>query len=952
MRNLIGLTAILLLMSVGLSAQHNVIDSLLESIARLPDDTTKVKELNQLGFSYASVDMELASLYADSALTLAKRLKWEAGQAYAIYTKGVISYYQGNIPQAISYTHKALHYRRKFNNPQDVISGLNFLCSIYQHDNQIDSAIHYANEALELAEKIDDRVNMGIANYNIGMLQKAINNKELAKTYMLKAIAYLQEEGETYFVAAAYQGMTTLTKGEEALSYAHQALDIFIQLGDIQGQGYCYSSIGTINQRLGNIEESYTALTQAHQIFEQLQYPLGIASTKSNLGLLMTEMGRFEASAPFLHESVAIAKSIGALDILNTSYRGLASYYAAQRQPDSVAATIDSLMALQDTLYTQEKADLIADANAKYQLKEQEAAMVASAEQQKRLRNRILLSALAAILALIILLQYLRNRQKIQRKEAELKLQIQQAEAQKLKELDRLKSSFFANISHEFRTPLTLIIGPIRQAIERLQKSPADEASLSQQDVKMIERNANRLQNLVGQLMDLSKLDSGKMKLLLTRGDLLGFLRAFVFSFESLAVRRKIAFRTSFPDALPIAYFDEDKLEKILGNLISNAFKYTPDGGQVAVDIKQADALLHIQVTDTGKGMPAEESAKIFDRFYQVEGTEAQGTGIGLALVKELIDLYKGKITVHSQPQQGTTFNLYLPFRQADFQPEELMGTAKPAKAASTFPLPQYLEDEPSESPTDKSDLPVVLVAEDNPDLRQYISKVLMPHYQVLTATDGKQGIAMAIAHTPDLIISDVLMPEKDGFQLCEAVKNDQRTSHIPVILLTAKAGQEHKIEGLTIGADDYLTKPFDHKELHIRTHNLIQQRHQLREKYSSGRTLKPKEIAVNSVDELFLEAVKQAIEENIDNESFSVEDLASAVAFSRSQLHRKLKALIGKSPNTLIRDFRLNRAKSLLEQGAGNVSQIATAVGYNSLSYFTQSFKQAFGVLPSEIGR
>ena len=471
----------------------------------------------------------------------------------------------------------------------------------------------------------------------------------------------------------------------------------------------------------------------------------------------------------------------------------------------------------------------------------------------------------------------------------------------------------------------------------------------------MIERNANRLQNLVGQLLDLSKLDSGKMKLSLIQGDILGFLRSFVFSFESLAIRRQIHFLVSFPETLPAAYFDEDKLEKILGNLISNAFKYTPDGGQVAIDIQQADNLLHIQVRDTGKGMPAEESAKIFDRFYQVEGTEAQGTGIGLALVKELVDLYKGQITVLSQPGQGTTFSLYLPFQKTAFQAEELMMAVETEKKSPPSPTSQYMEEEPSkstESLPDKSDLPVVLVAEDNPDLRQYISKVLLPHYQVLTATDGEKGITMAIDHTPDLIISDVLMPGKDGFQLCQAVKSDQRTSHIPVILLTAKAGQEHKIEGLTSGADDYLTKPFDYKELYIRSHNLIQQRQQLREKYSSGRVLKPKEIAVNSVDELFLESVTQAIEDNLDNESFSVEDLAKAVAFSRSQLHRKLKALIGKSPNALIRDFRLNRAKSLLEQGAGNVSEVAIAVGYSSVSYFTQSFKQAFGILPSEIGR
>jgi DNA-binding response OmpR family regulator len=251
---------------------------------------------------------------------------------------------------------------------------------------------------------------------------------------------------------------------------------------------------------------------------------------------------------------------------------------------------------------------------------------------------------------------------------------------------------------------------------------------------------------------------------------------------------------------------------------------------------------------------------------------------------------------------------------------------------------------------------PNLLIVEDNPDLRHFIAETMQSDYQIMTAENGKIGLAAAIEHTPDLIISDVMMPEMDGFEMCETLKKDERTSHIPIILLTAKAGQRHKVEGLETGADAYLTKPFDEQELLVRAKNLVEQRRKLQERFAGvGRLegvqhLKPEEVIVTSTDQRFLEKVTAAIEQNMDNEFFSVEDLASQVAFSRSQLHRKLKALTGKSPNELIREFRMMRAKELLEKGAGNVSEVAMEVGYSSLSYFTRSFKQAFGVLPSEV--
>lgn len=533
----------------------------------------------------------------------------------------------------------------------------------------------------------------------------------------------------------------------------------------------------------------------------------------------------------------------------------------------------------------------------------------------------------------------------------------QKAQADRIRELDAVKSRFFANISHEFRTPLSLILGPVNQALENIPASEeiaeAEEVPVRGRHLKVVKRNALRLQHLVDQLLDLSKLDSGKMKLSLAEGNLIQFLRSIVFSFESLAERKHIHFQTTFPAGPASAWFDQDKLEKILVNLLSNAFKFTPEHGSIRVQVEDQGGSIRLQVSDSGPGMPAEEADKVFDRFYQVEGTETQGTGIGLALVKELVDLHGGQISVESVAGEGTTFRVTLPYRKELFGPEHTFFVKnEPATPAEKI-MPAELE--AAEEPAFENrrpagaELPLALVVEDNPDLRYYISENIRDEYQVHLAVDGQSGLEMAVERVPDIIISDVMMPKKDGFELCAELKNDDRTSHIPVILLTARAGQQHKIEGLEQGADDYLTKPFDVRELRVRMSNLIEQRRRLRERFSGELKIRPTEVTLSSVDERFIRQVMAQIEENMENEFFSVEDLARTVGFSRSQLHRKLKALTDKSPNQLIREFRLTRARELLEQKTASVSEIAYQVGYSNLSYFSKSYKDQFGVLPSE---
>ncbi len=524
------------------------------------------------------------------------------------------------------------------------------------------------------------------------------------------------------------------------------------------------------------------------------------------------------------------------------------------------------------------------------------------------------------------------------------------AEIQRMKDLDEVKTRFFANISHEFRTPLSLIQGPLQQA----KKSSANSGGpilIGQRTYDVIKQNIGRLQTLVNQLLDLSKLESGTVHLKLQQGGLIQYLRSLVYSFESVAEQRNISFTTHFPREMDQAYYDKDKLEKILSNLLSNSFKFTPPGGSVRVDVNSSQKALVIEISDSGSGMSKKDVDRIFDRFYRVEGTEVEGSGIGLALTKELVDLHRGQISVHSEKGRGTTFRVRIPIEleelpkavkiEQSVREEETVSVANTGRVTAKTELQEPVHDKDRE---------VVLLVEDNEDLSVFIREVLSPRFEVISAKDGLQGERLAFEHIPDLIVSDVMMPKKDGYELCNTLKTNIKTSHIPIIMLTAKAGQANKLAGLTQGADAYLTKPFDPDELLLRAENLIQSRKKIWEHFKTLEFVELADLKINAVDDQFLQKVIQVIKDNLDNESLSVEDIASEVGFSRAQLHRKLKALTNKSAGQLLGEMRLNKAKVMLQNKAGSVSEVAYSVGYSNLSYFTKSFKQKFGVLPSKI--
>ena len=551
-------------------------------------------------------------------------------------------------------------------------------------------------------------------------------------------------------------------------------------------------------------------------------------------------------------------------------------------------------------------------------------------------------------------LGFLYSIRRYEQKRIQLKNQIK-LDGVKLKErgeIDRLKSRFFANISHEFRTPLTLIFGPANDVLEKT-KEPD-----TKQSVGSIKRNAGRLYGLVNQLLDLSKLEAGRMTLETREQDIIPLLRGLTLSFTSLAERKKITLTfNTIEDNLNV-YIDNDKVEKIITNLLSNAFKFTPEGGKIDFTVEKLKKDVEIRISDNGRGIPEERINKIFDRFYQVDGSqtrESEGTGIGLALTKELVELHKGKISVESKEGEGSTFTILLPLGKEHLKPNEIIQKEIREKTKKTIEEKELVpETDKSKGKADidvllETGKPILLIVEDNLDVRNYIVSHLEKDYRIVEAINGEDGFTRSIEQIPDLIVSDVMMPKMDGFQFCAKIKTDERTSHIPVILLTAKASGESKIEGLETGADDYIMKPFDAKELKVRIRNLIEQRKKLREHFLKEGFFNLDNKDITSVDKKFLEKTVKIINEHLSDSSFGVELFANKIALGRATLHKKLVALVGEPPSELIKRMRLGKAAKLIEKNLGNISEIALEVGFNNPAYFSECFRKQFGVTPSQ---
>ncbi|MEP0710645.1 MAG: ATP-binding protein, partial [Algoriphagus sp.] len=504
-------------------------------------------------------------------------------------------------------------------------------------------------------------------------------------------------------------------------------------------------------------------------------------------------------------------------------------------------------------------------------------------------------------------------------------------EAQRVQELDRLKTKFFTNLSHEFRTPLSLILTPT----EHLISSTENKGLLSQYQI--IQRNARRLLKLINQLLDVKNIEKGGVTFHPSEGDIVQFVKDCVADFHELSENKHIHlnFETNTPGHQAI--FDPDKLEKVLFNLLSNAFKFTPEDGAITVTLElqqenEEKGILLLSVSDTGVGISQENHQKIFERFYTTEGHKQQlnqGSGIGLSLVQDFVRTMKGEISVESEPGMGTVFSLSIPL---------------------TLIIPENWEEEEEEVQLSGNNLKeVILIAEDHVEFRNYLKDCLSETYHVLTAKNGLQGWELAQQHIPDLIISDLMMPQMDGKELCQKVKTDIKTSHIPIILLTAKKSEETMVQGLDSGCNLYLTKPFNLEILQLSVKNLLRERNKVQQQNREKIQINTSEVNVVSLDDQLIQKAVGLVEKYMEDSQLSVEFLSKELGMSRVHLYKKLQSITGKSPIEFIRLIRLQRAAQLLAKSQMNVSEIAYLVGYNNAKYFAKHFKAEFSILPSE---
>lgn len=734
--------------------------------------------------------------------------------------------------------------------------------------------------------------------------------------------------------------------------------DLYIAIGDLENAEYFYKKSLEISVKINNNIRQALIFTRLAKIAvnrnlldsaivyqkKAVLKTKGINDLKvisevnSELGIIYNKIKNYDGAIKHLNYAKEVLKKSSSArkelyhDIeynLAESYFGKGEFKKAYSYLESAKESIQEVQQIRNTERVEE-----IEANYQTEKKEQEIILLKSQnqliEQQKTNQRYIFLGSIAVIsLAGLFFFFLYRTRQKT---------------TIRLQELDQAKSIFFANISHEFRTPLTMISGPLQSQLQKEDLREEDKSTF-----KMMYRNSTRLLGLVDQLLDISKIEEGQLKLTISKNSIIPFIGMLADSFTFKADQKKIDYKIHNITSEVDTYFDADILEKIVVNLISNAIKYTPEKGSIVCDASIQKDELHFAIKNTGRTLSKKEIKSIFERFYQINAN-AQGAGIGLALVKELVVLNKGLIEVESTPNEWTTFKVIIPINKESFTENEFLSLNEILESKHESNTDKAIFNPATISNSDKKEeTPILLVVDDNADIRTYVSSLFKKTYKILEAKNGQEGIDIAIEQIPDIIISDIMMPIKNGIQLCNNLKSDERTSHIPIILLTAKAGEENEIEGIKTGADDYVTKPFNEKLLRIRVEKLVENRKKLQLRYSQKVVLKPKDIAITSVDEQFLERLQKVLDHKLTESSFNVQEFSNTINMSRMQLHRKLKALTGLSASKFIRSERLKLAAQLLKKSKINVSEAGYSVGFNDHAYFSKCFKNRYDCTPSE---
>jgi signal transduction histidine kinase/AraC-like DNA-binding protein len=835
-----------------------------------------------------------AFVYGQEAMVLSKSAKNVESLMNAYLLVGNIHFSKMEDLKAISYYQKidSLSSNQLIEN-ESVVKAFLMTGSLYLRgyeygkEDPIVLAEKYFQKANELAVRIGDKIEEHVSGSYLGAILIRKKVKEYDKALLLYDKAY------NYFLS------TNNKKEISNILWAYSSL--YSQWGKLdKAEKYCIENI-----QLNSLSNNFNGLARAHY----------------NYASLLVKSYNYKKAANEYETAIQLFKHEKNLDLAvftGINYE-LSETYLKLKNFKKAYYCLKEFETDKDTLSSRQNRAALAELEARYQVNKKEKEIelltaenkLATANQAKQ---RNLFVGLFFIIFSVVASLFYTYKNKIKTVE-------------KLKEIDRLKSRFFANISHEFRTPLTLIKSPLQS----LQSSQTDEEQKRQ--LHLIDVNSNRMLELVNQLLALSKIDSGSLKLILKEGDLSSFLHSIIEPFTFHARENKIKFISVIEKSAQPHHFDKDIIEKIVSNLLTNAFKYAPENETINFSSSISENQLHLLVSNTGSDLRKEEIPTLFERFYQKNETQP-GIGIGLALVKELVELYRGKmdVTINSGL---LSFSVTLPL-QIDV-------------SNAVVVMNEVQDSSITEINENKDDLPVLLVVDDNQEIRKILVSIFKDTFTVLEAEDGERAVKIAQREIPDCIISDVMMPKMDGFSFTKRIKDNELTSFVPVVLLTAKTSDEAHLQGLKSTADAFLTKPFNHEILKETVNQLLHERKKLQERYSKELILKPLDIVINSIDEKFLNKLQSLINEEIANPDFSADDFANKMGMGKMQLYRKLKSLVGLSVTEFLRSERLKTAAVLLKKGNGNVSEIAYSVGFNDLSYFSKCFKEMYHCSPTE---